>query len=254
MTASLSAPLVAVRRAVGAAALTAWVAASLQGGASADDVGDAASRLGLRRVRTPQQDDASLLLALAELRTAGWRWPRLVLPVPGDPSGLPGPAALNVRAMSAGTALVLTGEDRGTEQGIVLVPASDELWTATEVPLPPAVVTSWPTFRQARIAFTSAVAGHGEALMELDVAADTRGLRDLVQDEDDQPLPDLPPGFPDDRRELFARARLVAILAATAQADDGASVSAAEASSRAAHLRSLAGVARRAISASVSRP
>ena len=47
---------------------------------------------------------------------------------------------------------------------------------------------------------------------------------------------------------------LVAVLAATATADDGAAVSAAEASSRSAHLRSLATIARRAMAASVSGP
>lgn len=253
MDAPVSAPLSAVRRAVGLAALTAWIGASLQGGSSADHLTDAAGRVGLRRVSTATES-LPVVLAAAEFRAAGLRVARLVLPAPGDAAGLTGPASLNQRAISEGAAIILTDASPLPGAATVLLPSDDGDWSTYTVPLPAAVVSAWPTSRQARAAFVTAVAGHGDALTALDVAADARGLRDVVQEEDDRPLPALPPAMSDDRRELLGRARLVSLLAAAAATDDGAAVSAAEASSRAAHLRSLAAVARRAIAASVSGP
>lgn len=251
MNAPVSAPLSAVRRAVGLAALTAWTAASLPGGSSADHLTDAAARVGMRRIEV----DGELLpvvLAVAQLRAAGLRVARLQLPAPGDVSGLTGPASLNQRAISEGAAIILTTDEQTPRSAMVLMPSDDGTWPTYQVPLSAAVVSTWPSLRQARAEFASGVAGHSAALAALDVASDARGLRDVVRDEDDQPLPPLPPGLADDRRELLGRARTVSLLAAAGATDDGAAVSAAEASSRAAHLRSLAGIARRAIAASVS--
>jgi len=236
------------------AALAAWTTASLRGGASADNVTDAAANVGLRRIRTAA-DCEHLVLALADLRLAGFHCARLLLPAPGDLLGLPGPAALNQRALAAGAAIVITdGTAVPQQQCLVLIPGHEPDWALHRVPLSPAVVAAWPTLRQARADFATGVAGHATALTDLDVAADARGLRQQVLGEDEQPLPPLPPGISDERQELLGRARLVAILAATAADDDGAAVSAAEASSRSAHLRSLSAIARRAIAASVSGP
>jgi hypothetical protein len=256
MTASMSVSVPAVRRAVGLAALTAWLGAALPGGSSPDDLADAAARVGLRRIR---RDGAvePLVLAVAALRSEGFARARLVLPAPADPLGLPGPAELNRRAIDAGAAILLlpgTGtEPQPPDRAAVLLPCpDDEDWPLRVVPLGPAAASSWPTFTMARSDFGRAVHGHSQALDDLDVAADARGLRGVVEDEDCLPLPPLPPALAGERRDLLARARLVAVLAAAAIADDGRSVSAAEATSRAAHLRALASVARRAIAASVS--
>lgn len=253
MAAPVSAPLSAVRRAVGMAALTAWIGASLQGGSSADDLTDAAARVGLRRISTAT-DSLTPALAMAQLRAAGLRVARLVLPAPGDAEGLPGPASLNMRAIGEGAAIILTDDSPAPTAATVLLPSDDGDWSTYAVPLPATVVSAWPTPRQARAAFGTGVAGHSQALAALDVAADAKGLRGMVQDEDDRPLPPLPASIADERRELLGRARLVSLLAAAAATDDGAAVSAAEATSRAAHLRSLAAIARRAIAASVSGP
>lgn len=251
MNAPVSAPLSAVRRAVGLAALTAWVGAGLRGGSSADDLTDAAARVGLRRIEAGGES-LPVALAVAQLRADGLRVARLVLPAPGDVSGLPGPSSVNQRAISEAAAIILTTDEPTPATATVLMPSEDGQWPTYAVPLSPAVVATWQTVRQARAEFATGVAGHSEALTALDVAADARGLRDVVRQEDDQPLPPLPPPMADDRRELLGRARMVSLLAAAAATDDGAAVSAAEASSRAAHLRSLAGIARRAIAASVS--
>lgn len=251
MTASVSAPLLAVRRSVAAAALSAWCTASLQGGASADDVADAALGAGALRVRTMAGSDA-LLWVLARCRADGFRVGRLVLPAPGDPLGVPGPVVLQRQALAAGAAILLLPADPMPDQAAVLIPGDEGEWLLEVVAVAPTVPAAWPTLRQARADFTAGVAGHAAALTDLDVAADALGLRRFVLDEDQQPLPALPPHWSSERRELLGRARLVAVLAATAVTDDGSAVSAAEASSRAAHLRSLATIARRAIAAAGS--
>jgi hypothetical protein len=247
-------PLTAVRRAVDTAALGAWIAAGLRGGSSSDHIIDAGARVGLRRVLTSSQE-LPLVLAVGQLRAEGLTGVRLVLPAPGDAAGLPGPPALNQRAIEEGAAIIMTAAPTtpgGPGKATVLVPSQDGQWPTYQVPLPPAVSSGWPTLRGAQVEFTSGVAGHSAALAELDVAADARGLRDVVLTEDDQPLPPLPPGLSDAARELLGRARLVALLAAAGIEDSGSAVSAAEASSRAAHLRALAGIARRAMAAAVS--
>ena len=252
MTASMSVSVSGVRRAVCLASLTAWLGDALPGGASADDLGDAASRAGLRRVRRAGSAEP-LALAVAALRHEGFATSRLVLPAPADPLGLPGPADLNRRALDVGAAILLLPPGPAPDRATVLVPIlDDDEWPLHVVPLGPAVVSAWPTLAQARAEFVRAVSGHSDALHALDVAGDARGLRDLVEDEDGTPLPPLPPRMAAERRELLGRARLVAVLCAAAMGDDGAAVNAAEATSRAAHLRSLAAVARRSIAAAVS--
>jgi hypothetical protein len=250
VTASVSAPLLAVRRSVAAAALSAWCTASLQGGASADHVADSAAAAGLLRVRTDDGDEP-LLWVLAQLRADGFRVGRLILPAPGDPLGVPGPVALQRRALAAGVAILLLPDDPLPARAAVLIPDDGE-WQLEGTDVPPTVPSQWPTLRQSRADFAAGVAGHAAALTDLDVAADALGLRAVVLDEDEQPLPTLPPDWGSERRELLGRARLVAVLAATAMADDGSAVSAVEASSRAAHLRALASIARRAIAAAGS--
>ena len=248
MTAPVSAPLVAVRRAIDVAALTAWINASLAGGASADDVSDAADAVGLRQVRGDGGRQTPLL-ELAALRGEGRRRAVLVLPAPGDVLGLTGPAAVNRQALRAGAAIVISAADGAS--AAVLVPDEPD-WARYDVALPPAAVAAWPTVRQARSEFAEAITHHADAIGDLDVAADTQGLRAAVLAADDQPLPPLPPTLDAERRALLGRARLVALSAAAAAVDDGASVSASEASSRARHLRELGAVSRRAIAAAVS--
>lgn len=245
-----------VRRAVDLAGLTAWIDAFLQGGVSADDVLDASSRAGLRRLRTTTADE-SPILALAQWRSLGFDTARLVLPTPADPTGLPGPADLTRACVAAGAAIVLTDlrSSQHPEQAVVIIAEADEsVWPARVVPLRAATVGDWLRWREARSEFLQTVTGHTNALTDLNVAADPRGLRDLVTAEDEEPLPRLPDGLGDSRQELLARARLVALLAASAMSDDGGAVNVAEVTSRAAHLRALARAANRALAAAVSGP
>lgn len=244
-----------VRRAVDLAGLTAWLDAFLQGGVSADDVLDAAERVGLRLIRTSQADE-SPILALAHWRGQGFDTARLVLPTPADPAGLPGPAELTRSCVAAGAAIVLTGLRRNQhpDEAVVIIADDEDIWPARTVPLRAATVGDWLRWREARSEFLLTVSGHADALADLDVAADPRGMRDLVDAEDEEPLPRLPTGLDDSRQELLARARLVAFLAASALHDDGAAINAAEVTSRAAHLRALARAANRAMAAAVSGP
>ena len=243
-----------VRRAVALAGLTAWADAFLAGGAPPDGLTDAAHQSGVAQLWVGADQDP-VLLALASLRREGYNTARLLLPAPADPAGLPGPPSFNADAIAAGAALLLT-ESRTTNpaRAIAILPEEGPRWQATEIALPAAAVSAWPHWRQARSEFLLAVAGHAEALDRLDVAGDARGLRDIVDHEDMAPLPRLPDGLAGPRQELLARARLVAFLAAAAPYDTGAALSAADTTSRAAHLRALAAAARTAIAASVSGP
>jgi len=67
-------------------------------------------------VSCPDRADTTLPVLLAGLRSAGVRGLLLVLPVPGDLSGLPGPAGFNHRALDAGQAVLTVG---GNPQGLV---------------------------------------------------------------------------------------------------------------------------------------
>lgn len=246
--------LAGVRRTVALAGLTAWADAFLAGGAPPDGLTDAAHQAGVGQLWLGSDRDP-VLLALAALRRQGYNTARLILPAPADAAGLPGPRSFNTEAIAAGAALLITeSRTRTPDRAIAILPEEGPRWQGTEVPLPATAVAEWPTWRQARSEFLLAVAGHAEALDKLDVAGDTRGLRDVVDSEDMAPLPRLPDALDGPRQELLARARLVAFLTTTASYDTGAALSAADTTSRAAHLRALARAARVAIAASVSGP
>lgn len=198
---------------------------------------------------TADNGEESALWALSRLRGEGYQAARLVLPAPGDVLGMPGPPPLQRAALSAGAAIVLHSDEYPS--ATVLIPA-EHAWQGHQVELSPAIRSAWPTLRQARSEFATAIAGQAAALTELDLAADRGRKRQQVDDADAQPLPQLPPDLAPEQFDLLRRSRMIAFLAATAASDDGAAVSAAEAGSRAMHLRELAGIARRAMAAAVS--
>src|SRR6478735_12556541 len=67
------------------------------------------------------QDAASLPVAVATLRGRGARRAWLVWPVPGDASGLPGPADFNKLALAAGQAVLV--ELDSPDRALALVPS-----------------------------------------------------------------------------------------------------------------------------------
>ena len=99
--------------------LTTWVNSWLDGQCPADDISEALELFGPQRMLlAPQSDNnrCGLLVGLANLGLKpGSSTPRLraVLPAPGDPSGLPGPASFNQEAVSVGQAIVIDDQHFG---------------------------------------------------------------------------------------------------------------------------------------------
>ena len=118
--------------------LTVWANAWLAGTAAPDDVLDALSQwvprhsvsafdpvaAGHAGLVWPQNNDAGIMALLQTLRTAAGPRPgpepplRIALPVAGDVAGLPAGTQFQTDALSAGEAVIVTG-DRGSAIGMV---------------------------------------------------------------------------------------------------------------------------------------
>jgi hypothetical protein len=196
--------------------------------------------------------DDPLVLGLGALRAAGAERLRLVLPVPGDVSGLPGPADANRDALAAGEAVVVLGPN----PPLVLIPAvvvhgpavegrlESVRWrilAAARTPPPPTGL------RTAEYELGEAIRGTTAALLDLDIASARPEVLALLRDRgEDEPGPGLGPGYPPAAHALLARAERLAKLLDLAARDDGAAVTAAEVSRRSAALRGLSAAVRRA--------
>ncbi|MEW9265779.1 hypothetical protein AB1207_13560 [Kineococcus endophyticus] len=215
-------------------------------------------------VRSVPDDVTTLLAALAEgaggASSPGGRL-LLALPVPGDPRGLPGPAAVNVAALEVGECVVAEVDGHEgrwafvpevTEFGSVLEPGAFVSWTAhsaapRRVPESSSVAESE---RELRVALATAT----QALASLDVARWREEAADRIAAVRDGALaPDaVPPGTsPRAMRVLQTAARVLAIVDLATE-DDGAAITSLEATSRAVALREVGAVARRALVAAVN--
>lgn len=243
-----------------AGALTSWGTAYLQGVASLDEadaqtVGvDAAHRV----VGAPGEDDpVPVSLALGRLRATGVTGLRLVLPEPGDPTGLPGPAAFNTAALAAGAAVLTLGPSEAPAYGLVATAAPSDRgdvvrWDVVDVERTVAP-GGLPTLSEADRALSLAVAAATAELAALDVA---RGRDEvtarLARLDRDLRAVVLPPSLPARAQRLVATAtRLLGILDVAAETD-GAAVTASEAARRSAALRPLRTAARYALCAGYS--
>lgn len=245
------------------ATLAAWATAHLQGTVSAERVLDAVQGddephrlLGL-----DAGDD--LHAALTELRTRGADGLRLVLPVPGDPRGIPAPGPLTARALDAGEAVVV----QGGECGYGLVPTvtghgSDAegfttlvTWHAVSCPAP--VPEPRGTLRQTEHDLTEALRTAAQTLARLDVASlSPRAAERLatMRSGPRRPLVALPPSHPPGGRRLLDQAERLAEVVEIAGGDDGAAVDVGSARARRETLRALAAVVRRARVVAVNAP
>ncbi|WP_432512359.1 hypothetical protein [Kineococcus sp. SYSU DK001] len=217
------------------------------------------------------QDLAGLLGALAASGGGGGRL-LLVLPVPGDPRGLPGPAAVNVAALEAGECVLFepgagagagAGVDPGprwalvphvTEFGSVWEPGAFVRWDghAAAPRRAPEASSVAESEQELRVALATAT----RALSTLDVARWREEAADrIVAVRDGALVRDaLPPGFaPRALRVVQTAARVLAIVDLATE-DDGAAITSLEATSRAAALREVGAVARRALVAAVNAP
>ena len=200
--------------------------------------------------RLPQLVDA--------LRDARVRALRLVLPVPGDPSALPGPPAVNEAAIEAGECLVTVGGPP-----LALVPEVVEFGSVYEVghqvtwlvmdcspPVAPLSTTVAEAERELREALLHAT----DALDDLDLARwrpDAADRIDTLRRSADVPWPSSTPPRAARVLDLAWRVRSIVELA---REDDGAAVYSWQAGRRDEELRRLDAVSRRALVAAVNAP
>lgn len=252
------------------ALLAAWGTAALQGRTSPDEAvaragGFAETQLRIRGV--PGETDAvGLSLALGRMRAAGATGLRLVLPRPGDPAGLPGPAEFNKVALEAGAAVLATGtaalglvpdaadgSDAGEAtdgvNGRGRAAVSTQCWQTYDVS--PARTTDVPSLAEADRALQAALRASVEELVRLDVArwrpevaAAVAAIRDGAGGE-----AVLPPGHPPRAHLLLATALRVAAIVELAGGNPGAAVSAGEMARRTAALDPLERASRHAVMA-----
>ncbi|GAB7189632.1 hypothetical protein NUM3379_03380 [Kineococcus sp. NUM-3379] len=185
----------------------------------------------------------------------------VVLPAPGDPVGLPGPAAVNAAALEAGECVVV--ELPGTPERWALVPAVTTFgslwepgatveWTVhgalpRRAPDPDALADAERELRTALTTVTRTLAGLDVARWREDAAQRIADLRSPALPRDA-----LPPGTEARSVRVVQSAVQVLGIAQLAAEDDGASISGHEAATRARALREIAGTARRALAVAVN--
>ena len=228
----------------------AWTSAWLAGEAAYDDVvarvtgDDEPHRVtGLPGVTT----ETPLGWALPVLRERSPEGVRAVLPVAGDPRGLPGPGQFTTAALAAGEAVVGRGlglVPRVTEHGSVVDRTCTVLWTAYEVVEPAPDPLTVP---EAEHDLTAATRDAASALAALDVASWRPEVASELARVRRGVTPDLPPGHEGRAVRLLASADRLAAVLDLARADaPGGAVTGAEARARDDALRPLATAVRRA--------
>lgn len=200
------------------------------------------------------RDTDTLTVALARLRSAGVTGLRLVLPVPGDLLGLPGPAEFNVDALDAGEAVLVDGGPPSAEAW-GLIPAvqaenPDDCvgtavhWQAARVNPTPSPT---PTLGEAERELAETMRAATDALDALDVARWRPEAADRISEIRSGRNTDLlAPGYPARAHRVLALAQRVAAIAELAADDDGAAFNLGGIAGRDAELRALARAARRA--------
>jgi hypothetical protein len=241
------------------ALLACWTTAWLAGEASLPDlVARVAAHDDRHGVTGLWVDDLDLEQAVARLRAEGVTRARLVLPVPGDPLGLPGPGAFTQAALAAGEGVLAL---RGDGSGYGLEPAltshgSDLDGTVTTVvwstfPVEVSGPEQGPFLHEAEHDLRLGVVEAARALADLDVARWNPEVGDALHDlrraarrgiDEDE----LPGSWPPRARQVLVQARQLAGVLSLAQQDVGGSIDAREADARDRVLRDLARVVRRA--------
>jgi len=247
------------------ALLAAWLGAALAGrvpveqavrASQGQDEPHAVETVGEPPVRAC--DDA--LSLVGALRAAGAAGLRVVLPAPGDALGLPGPAEVNREALDAGECVLTVGGPP-----LALVPQVEEFGSAYETgylvtwrlhgtaPLRVTDVGSLAeaerSLKEALMSATEALDGRDVARWRPDAAERISGLR-----SGRGPTGLLPPDSPPRSARVVDLAWRARGIVALAREDDGGSVSGWEAERRAAALRGLDDVGRRAVVAAINAP
>ncbi|WP_375498718.1 hypothetical protein [uncultured Jatrophihabitans sp.] len=229
--------------------LTAWAGAWLAGRISLDQVVDATTGDDAPHVVTglPGFEE---VVALRDVLVA-WRRrgvpPRLVLPVPGDVRGLPGPAALRAAALEAGEAVVADGlavVPTVTHHAPSSAPPSVE-WTAFVADPVPADQID---IRQAQYDLTTAIRASATALLSAGVSGSNADVPALLSGARRAgEFVNLPPDHPAAAVALLSQAeRLQAVLDLATGDPLGGAVDQYGMAARTEALRPLATAVRRA--------
>lgn len=226
--------------------LAAWGTAALAGQVSPDEAADAVAGprdAGHRVAGLPgEAGPVTLAYALGRLRSLGVTGLRLVLPRPGDVSGLPGPPAFNTAAVEHGEAVVAVG---GNPLG--LLPEGRGGWQTHQVEPDGRTPLS---LRDADRDLTRATREAAELLAGLDVARWDPAAAEALAD---RPRPAALPGSaPAEAHRLLDRGLRLATVVELARSGTGAAVTAYEVRARDDALRLLDATARRAVEAACS--
>jgi hypothetical protein len=242
------------------ARLAAWGTAWLQGRASAVAVvrgvtGDDEPH----RVEPPDLVPTTDLEGLlGVLREAGVSALRVVLPVPGDPVGLPGPPNFNTAAIDAGECVLTSNEPAWglvpevTAFGSEWEPGYLVTWQVT--PVAEGRPSGAEGLAEAERALKEGLLEATARLTRLDVAAlgpDAAEQLQSLRRADISPGV-LPEGTPARSLQVLSTAGRLRAVLSLAGRDDGAAVNAFEAQERARALRELDVVCRHAVVAAVN--
>jgi hypothetical protein len=196
------------------------------------------------------QESDTVTVALARLRTSGATALRLVLPVPGDLLGLPGPAAFNREALEAGETVLIDGEQAWGLLPSVLEEDPDDCpgtavhWQAQHVNAAP---LDLPSLGDAERELAETMRAATDALDALEVARWRPEAADRISQIRSGATADcLAPGYPQRAHRVLALAQRVAAITELAFDDDGAAYNLNGMTGRDAELRQLARAARRA--------
>ena len=241
------------------ALLGCWASAWLAGDAT---LGDLVARVTAEDDRHEVSgltvDDLPLDRAVGQLRAAGVSTVRVVLPVPGDVLGLPGPGDFSAAALAASEGLLALRSDR---TGFGLVPTltahgspfdgtvTTVLWTAYAVPTSVADVGPWLAdaehdLRRGLVEITAVLQQLDTARWRADLAGALAELRAESRAGIDRD--ELPHGFSARARDVLVQARTLAGVLALATGDAGGALDAAAAGTREQALRHLQLLVRRA--------
>lgn len=235
------------------ATFTVWASAWLAGSAAPDDVLDALAPWALAHDVQAADDDtaavttlpppgspvSSLAFLLALLRRSSPRGPaRLVLPVPGDIRGLPGPGVFSREATAAGEGVLFV------EAGLGVVPTSvaDGVLRWTVYPVPEAgPPVEFVALGQAERELREQVRQSASVLTSLGVARHRPGVREEIAAAlRARPESMWPVGMPGQALRVLQHADEVeAILAAASVDEPGGALSASAAQARREALRPI---------------
>ena len=240
--------LAAVRELSAGGRLAAWGGAALAGSVSPDEAADRVSGpndpphrvLGLPGDAEP----VNLPYALSRLHALGVTGLRLVLPRPGDATGLPGPPSFNESAVGRGEAVLTVGG-----QPLGLLPHGRGTWSVREVKEDRRTPVG---VRDAERALTSATRDCAALLERLDVARWEPATAEVLATGSRAAVLELPLSADPRAHTLLQHGLRIAAVVDLARSSNGNAVSADEIAARSAILRDLDAAARRAIEAACS--